>query len=308
MPSNTEIDGYFKILGCKKGDSKDVVKKAYRTLSKKYHPDKQAKSSDEEKKVAEEKIKEITAAWKFLDKNWDRLDIMYSDRIDPSSFFTNRTSSSSHHVFVNGREVSPEEFNEMFNSRAGFHREPPIDVRLQLQVPLNIAYEGGETPITYERKTFRNSNGLSVSSFSQNTVNIKIPKRAKLGHQVVVDGAGNIDEEKGKTGNLIVVISVERSYKGTTLLNNGSMQKEIVAPWGAALGGNKIKVPIFKGSKKDTVNIKLNSEKPSGDVYEVKDKGYLPSASFFVKVHYSLPENIEESDREALAKILKKYV
>ena len=57
---------YYQILGLKKGASDDEIKKAFRKLSIKYHPDKQAGKSDKEKKEAEDKFKEINEAYQIL--------------------------------------------------------------------------------------------------------------------------------------------------------------------------------------------------------------------------------------------------
>ena len=57
---------YYEVLGVKKDATKDELKKAYRKLSMMYHPDKQQGKSEEEKKDAEEKFKEIAEAYDVL--------------------------------------------------------------------------------------------------------------------------------------------------------------------------------------------------------------------------------------------------
>ena len=57
---------YYKILGVSKDASKDEISKAYRKLALKYHPDRQAGKSDQEKKEAEEKFKEVAEAAEVL--------------------------------------------------------------------------------------------------------------------------------------------------------------------------------------------------------------------------------------------------
>lgn len=56
----------YEILGVSKNASNDEIKKAFRKLSLKYHPDRQGGKSETEKKEAEEKMKEISAAWSVL--------------------------------------------------------------------------------------------------------------------------------------------------------------------------------------------------------------------------------------------------
>ncbi len=61
---------YYTVLGVTKGDDFAVIKKAYRKLSMQYHPDKVAHLGDEFKGVAEEKMKEINAAYDYLRKKF----------------------------------------------------------------------------------------------------------------------------------------------------------------------------------------------------------------------------------------------
>ena len=67
-PSRGAVDQYYATLGLKKGASKEEIKKAYRKLSMKYHPDKVRHLGDEFQKIAEEKMKEINAAHDYFKK------------------------------------------------------------------------------------------------------------------------------------------------------------------------------------------------------------------------------------------------
>ena len=57
---------YYDILGVSKNASQDEIKKADRNLSKKYHPDRKARASEDEKQEAESKFKEINEAYSIL--------------------------------------------------------------------------------------------------------------------------------------------------------------------------------------------------------------------------------------------------
>ena len=64
-------DQYYAVLGLEPGAGFEEIKKAYRQLSMQYHPDKVGHLGDEFKKVAEEKMKEINAAYDFFKKKYN---------------------------------------------------------------------------------------------------------------------------------------------------------------------------------------------------------------------------------------------
>ena len=57
---------YYELLGISKNASDDEIKKAFRKAALKYHPDRMVNASEEEKKVAEEKFKELNEAYQVL--------------------------------------------------------------------------------------------------------------------------------------------------------------------------------------------------------------------------------------------------
>ena len=57
---------YYEVLGVSKNASDDELKKAYRKVAMKYHPDRQTDKSDAEKKEAEERFKEAAEAYSVL--------------------------------------------------------------------------------------------------------------------------------------------------------------------------------------------------------------------------------------------------
>jgi DnaJ like chaperone protein len=61
---------FYAVLGLEPGADMETIKKSYRQLSMKYHPDKVSHLGDEFKKVAEEKMKEINAAYDFFKRKF----------------------------------------------------------------------------------------------------------------------------------------------------------------------------------------------------------------------------------------------
>ncbi len=65
----SEEERYYEVLGLDRGASFEEIKRAYRTLSMQYHPDKVSHLGEEFKRVAEEKMKEINAAYDFFKRH-----------------------------------------------------------------------------------------------------------------------------------------------------------------------------------------------------------------------------------------------
>ncbi|HEB49252.1 MAG TPA: J domain-containing protein [Desulfobulbus sp.] len=71
-PSTAQAEEkYYAVLGLEQGAGFEAIKKAYRKLSMQYHPDKVAHLGDEFKRVAEEKMKEINAAYDYFKKKFN---------------------------------------------------------------------------------------------------------------------------------------------------------------------------------------------------------------------------------------------
>ncbi|HKJ65454.1 MAG TPA: DnaJ domain-containing protein [Desulfopila sp.] len=64
----SSADHYYEVLGLDPGASMEVIKKAYRKLSMKYHPDKVRHLGDEFRTIAESKMKDINAAYEYFKK------------------------------------------------------------------------------------------------------------------------------------------------------------------------------------------------------------------------------------------------
>lgn len=121
---------YYDILGVPKDASKDDIKKAFRKASLKWHPDRHANDSDEEKKIAEEKFKEVNEAYTILsdDNLRQAYDAGPDINIDQSPF-------DPFGMFNHSRQASQQEQRQV--------------------IVMNVSYEdicnGVDKDITYER-------------------------------------------------------------------------------------------------------------------------------------------------------------
>lgn len=130
---------YYKILGVDKNATQDEIKKAYRKLSKQYHPD-----INPGNKEAEEKFKEINESYDILGNEQKRKQY---DNPNPFGGFNGFN--------MDGFDFGNFKFND-FGFRRQQHNEPPVqngdDIYVQINLDINDIYNLGKKDITYLRK------------------------------------------------------------------------------------------------------------------------------------------------------------
>jgi molecular chaperone DnaJ len=140
---------YYQTLGVDRNATQDDIKKAFRTLARKYHPD----MNPTDKKAAEEKFKEIGEAYEVLsDENKRR---MY-DQTGSADF----GGGSSNFTWENFSHFNDFEdiFSRIFGGSQGFggfgnfgRQEPELDVALRMTVSMEEAYHGSKKEVKYRR-------------------------------------------------------------------------------------------------------------------------------------------------------------
>ena len=142
----------YDILGVSNTASDDEIKKAYRKLSLKYHPDRQGGKSDSEKKEAEEKFKEIGAAYAILSDKQKRQrydtygtvdeDMMAGTGFDMSDLFKHMMDG-----FMGGS------FDTFFGNRNKFRQEYPAEaksIQVNIQLSIEQIFTGYSHEIEYD--------------------------------------------------------------------------------------------------------------------------------------------------------------
>lgn len=304
-----EYKDYYKILGVDKNATSKEIKKAYRKLAAKYHPDKTKGNIS-----AEEKFKEVNEAnevlsnaekrekYDTLGENWQSYDQSggnwrehakqqsnqnsYYYQGDPSGFYGNQGSesdfSSFFEQFFSGRSAEGFGGNQQRNSR-GFSGS---DIEAELPISLFEAYNGS-------KRTFE-LNGQKLR--------ITIKPGAYDGQKLKIKGKGNPGVNTGTKGDLYIILRVEQDARFERKGNNLYTTK-IIDLYTAILGG-KIEVPTITGS----VKMAVSKGTENGKTLRLKGKG-MPiygTNSFgdlMVKIEISLPKNLSAEEEELFTKL-----
>ncbi|MGB0405092.1 MAG: molecular chaperone DnaJ [Fusobacterium sp.] len=147
-----EKKDYYDLLGVSKNASDSEIKKAYRKLAMKYHPDKFSNASEKEKKEAENKFKEINEAYQVLSDSDKRSKY---DRFGHAAFENGGGGAGGFGGF-GGFGGAEDIFSSFFGGGFGGSSrsrgpEPGDDLRVDVTVTLEEVAKGGEKEIKYTR-------------------------------------------------------------------------------------------------------------------------------------------------------------
>ena len=302
-----EFKDYYKILGVEKSASQDEIKKAYRKLAMKYHPDR-----NQDNKKAEEKFKQITEAnevlsdpekrkkYDTLGSNWKQhqsqgqgfddfysnygrggggAQYSYSGNID--DLFGNISGFSDFFESFFGRSGSPGT-QQSRRSRKG------QDFEATLYIPLVEAYNGSTKEISIGGKRVR----------------VKISPGTKDGKKLRLKGLGNEGMNGGEKGDLYLTLKIEKDPY-FELDGNNLYYDFYVDLYTAVLGGKKQVITL--GGK--TINITIPEGTDSGKVLRLKGLGFptlensKTNGDLLVRIKVELPQNLTNDEKELFNKL-----
>lgn len=148
---------YYSILGVSRNATEDEIKKQYKKLALKYHPDRHANDPENKKKEAEEKFKEIAEAYSVLsdpDKKqmydtYGTVDGMPSDGFSGGGFPGGFP--------FGGMDMDPDDIFNMFRGRRRAPRsdvhEPGATINIKVGVSIEDIYNGGTKNVEYDIET-----------------------------------------------------------------------------------------------------------------------------------------------------------
>lgn len=300
MPT-MKFKDYYQILGISRDADQAEVKKAYRKLARKYHPD-VSKEAD-----AEEKFKEVNEAYEALKdpekrSAYDRVGSNWKSGQD----FTPPPDWESQFDFGGGGYTSAnaDHFSSFFESLFGggpsfqqrprqpSHRQKGQDIHAKISINVEDAYTGDSKTISYQQANI-DRNGHSY--LKEKSINVRIPKGVVQGQTIRLRGQGNAGFGGSEHGDLYLEIGFNEHRIFRPQGKNVFIELPI-APWEAALGA-KVTVPTPLGK----VGLSVPSNSKAGQTLRIKGRG-IPTkvpGDLLVKLNITMPPAQTDDERAA---------
>ena len=303
-----EFRDYYEIMGVARDATQDEIKRAYRKLARKYHPD-VSDDPDAEKRFKETgeayavlKDPEKRAAYNQLGANWKSGQEFHPPpNWDEGFEFSGRGDGDG---YAGYGDLGDERFSEFFENlfaqgqargaRTGgreFHMHGE-DRHARIAIDLRDSYTGATRSVTMHLPELTEDGHVITRD---KTLNVKIPKGIGDGQKIRLAGQGGPAIGEGRAGDLFLTVEFASDdiYR---VEGNDVYLKLPVTPWEAALGA-KVTVPLPSGS----VDLKIPAGSNQGSRLRLKSKG-IPAkepGDFYVLIDVQLPP-ADSDDARAL--------
>jgi curved DNA-binding protein len=273
-----EYRDYYKILGVARGATADEIKKAYRRLARKYHPDvskeKDAEARFKEVQEAYEVLKdtEKRAAYDQLGSNWQQGQQFRPPPDWTSGFeFRGRPSGAGQEEFAGGFS---DFFSSLFGGMGGMgggysqpgaqRRRRGRDSHARIDIELDEAYRGGTRMVELQRPEATAEGSVELR---RHTVKVTIPKGITSGQRLRLGGQGEAAPGGGAAGDLYLEIHIRPNDRFQLDGRDVTLTLPI-APWEAALGAT-VTAPTLGGS----VEMRIPPGSQSGRKLRLRGRG-----------------------------------
>jgi curved DNA-binding protein len=300
-----EYRDYYKILGVERTAAADEIKKSYRRLARKYHPDvskeKDAEARFKEVQEAYEVLKdpEKRAAYDQLGSNWKSGEQFRPPPDWASGFeFRGGPRGAGRQRAGSGEEVFEDEqfsdfFSSLFGGRAAGGAGPFAgagarrsragrDHHASIEIDLEEAFAGTTRLLDLKRPQLKEDGTLEIKP---HTVKVTIPAGVNEGQLIRLAGQGEPAPNGGRAGDLYLEVHI-RPNRVFQLEGRDVTLTLPVAPWEAALGG-PVKVPTLAGA----VEMNIPAGAQSGQKLRLRGRGLpgSPPGDQYVQLKVVLP-------------------
>ncbi|MBU2945467.1 DnaJ C-terminal domain-containing protein [Zobellia uliginosa] len=289
---------YYKVLGITKSASEKDIKKAYRKMARKYHPDVNPNDA-----TAEKKFKEINEANEVLGdpekrKKYDQYgkDWMHAEQFEKAKAQQRSSRGSTGQGArqdFGGGDFS-DFFESMFGGSGGFSqggysagggrqtRFRGQDLNAELRLNLRDAYKTQKQTLTVNGKNIR----LTIPAGIENGQTIKIP------------GHGGVGRNGGPKGDLYLKFIIDNN---TSFKRDGNnLYKDVEVDLYTAILGGEITVDTFDGKAK----LKIKPETQTGTKVKLKGKGFPiykkegQYGDLYITYNIQTPTNLSDKEKE----------
>lgn len=305
---------YYEILGVDKNADLDTIKKAYRKLVRKYHPD-VSKEPDAVQKTAEvneayETLKDTQKRTEYDEMLANPFDGTSQTRGNPFEGAYGDTNGFRHYEFHSGDDEpfgqGDFHFEDLFSAfgrrgqQSHTRQTGPMkgeDQHAELSIDIAAAYDGTERSVTLNVPTIDEYGRITQQN---KTLNVKIPKGITEGQQIRLARQGLPGINGGENGDLYLKIRFHERPDLYVKNKKDVCQTIDVFPWLAALGG-KIQIVTLVGRLQ--LNLPANSQ--NGKSIRLKGKG-IPAkepGDLYLNIRILVPPVEDDADRAAWEQI-----
>ena len=307
---------FYSVLGVQRGASPEEIKKSYRKLAMKYHPDK-----NQGDKKSEEKFKELSEAYDVLSDTQKR------EAYDQFGHASSQQGFGGGNPFSGGgspfggaggfrsggssagggqdpfQDIFGDVFGDIFSGRggpagAGARRRPSrgADLRYSLGVTLEEAALGTEKTISFMRQNSGREEARKL--------NVNVPAGVKEGQRLKLSGEGDLAPAGGSPGDLFVIINLEDHPLFRR--DENDIVIDVPVAYTDAILGSQIEIPTLTGK----AQIKIPAGTHSGQVLRLKGKGFPKLGGFghgdlLVRMLIDTPAQVSNKQKELIEELAK---
>ena len=298
-----EFKDYYATLGVDKTASADEIKKSYRKLARKFHPD-VSKEPDAEKKM--QALNEANAVLSDAEKRaaYDQLGQGYHDgqSFQPPPDWGSGYEFSGRGFAGADMHDASDFFSHMFGHTGRSHHSTHTmrgeDRHARIMVDLTAAWQGISQTISLRTPDFDANGQVTVREHS---LQVHIPPGITEGQHVRVAGQGSPGSNGGSPGDLY--LEIQFTPNATYRIDGKNVYATLpVTPWEATLGGG-----IVAHTPSGDIQVKIPIHSQTGRKLRLKGRGIPgdPAGDLYLVLEVVLPPADTDRARELYAQMAK---